>query len=284
MTVHLYTLCWNDGPRLSFFFRHYDAIVDRYVIYDDGSDAATLDRLRAHPRVEIRPFVRSDPTSFVQSEQDVSNQCWKESRGEADWVIVADIDELLWHADLPAYLARCTRDGITAIPALGFQMIHHRFPREGANLPACINQGMPWSEMMKLAIFDPAAIDEINFAAGRHKADPTGRVIYPSTDELLLLHYKYLGIWQTFRRHRALAKGLGPFYIVHRLGFQYLWSFPEFREAWRNFYRHSVDYRTFANGNTATFPLSRWWREAPPTDTDAWAEAGGVPAGVIPRQ
>jgi hypothetical protein len=136
MTVHLYTLCWNDGPRLSFFFRHYDAIVDRYVIYDDGSDAATLDRLRAHPKVEIRRFERSDPNSFVLSELHISNQCWKESRDKANWVIVADIDELLWHADLAAYLARCTRDGITAIPALGIQMVDYRFPPEGTDLPA----------------------------------------------------------------------------------------------------------------------------------------------------
>jgi hypothetical protein len=261
MTVHLYTLCWNDGPRLSFFFRHYDAIVDRYVIYDDGSDAATLARLKAHPRAEIRQFVRSDPTSFVRSEQDVSNQCWKESRGHADWVIVADIDELLWHGDLPAYLARCKRDGITAIPALGFQMIDPQFPAEGADLPACITQGMPWWDMMKLAIFDPAAIDEINFAFGRHKAAPTGRVIYPPADELLLLHYKYLGIWQTFRRHRELARGLGSFDIAHGLGFQYLWDLATFQLAWFDFSRRSVDYRIFADGNTATFPIRRWWRE-----------------------
>jgi Glycosyl transferase family 2 len=262
MTVHLYTLCWNDGPRLSFFFRHYDAIVDHYVIYDDGSDAATLARLKAHPRVEVRRFVRSDPTSFVRSEQDVSNQCWKESRGHADWVIVADIDELLWHRDLPAYLARCKRDGITAIPALGFQMINVRFPAEGTNLPAEVIHGMPWLQMMKLAIFDPSAIDEINFSPGRHEATPTGRVVYPPTDELLLLHYKYLGLWQTFRRHRALAGGLGSFDIANRLGFQYLWSFREFLKAWRDFYRRSVDYRTFADGNTATFPIPRWWRKA----------------------
>jgi hypothetical protein len=260
MTVHLYTLCWNDGPRLSFFFRHYDAIVDRYVIYDDGSDAATLDRLRAHPKVEIRRFERSDPTSFVLSELHVSNQCWKESRGEANWVIVADIDELLWHADLAAYLARCTRDGITAIPALGFQMVDFRFPPEGTDLPANLKRGMPWLDMMKLAVFDPAAIEEINFTPGRHEATPTGKVIYPSTDELLLLHYKYLGLWQTFRRHRALAKGLGPSDIADGHGFQYLWSVPDFLKAWFSFYRNSLDYRTFAYGNTASFPIRRWWR------------------------
>ena len=261
MTVHLYTLCWNDGPRLSFFFRHYDAFVDHYVIYDDGSDAATLARLRAHPKVEIRPFERSDKASFVLSEQHVSNECWKESRGTANWVIVADIDELLWHRDLPAYLARCTAQGITAIPALGFQMLHPRFPPEDTDLPAIVTHGMPWERMMKLAIFAPAAIDEINFSLGRHEAVPRGRLIYPPADELLLLHYKYLGLWQTFRRHRELAGGLGTFDIAHGLGFHYLWDFAAFQRAWHDFSRRSVDYRTFADGNTAAFPIRRWWRE-----------------------
>jgi len=119
---------------------------------------------------------------------------------------------------------------------------------------------MPWLDMMKLAVFDPVAIEEINFTPGRHEATPTGKVIYPSTDELLLLHYKYLGLWQTFRRHRALAKGLGPSDIAHRHGFQYLWCVADFLKAWFTFYRHSLDYRTFADGSTATFPIRRWWR------------------------
>ena len=85
MTVVLYTLCWNDGPRLEFFFRHYDKFVSRYVIYDDDSDEPTLNLLRRHPNVEIRRLERSDPDSFVLSEQSISNSCWKECRGESDW-------------------------------------------------------------------------------------------------------------------------------------------------------------------------------------------------------
>ena len=35
MRVHLYSICWNDARILPYFFRHYDSLVDRYVIYDD---------------------------------------------------------------------------------------------------------------------------------------------------------------------------------------------------------------------------------------------------------
>lgn len=48
--------------------------------------------------------------------------CWKESRGIADWVIATDIDEHRYHPDMYRYLAQCRPQGVTIIPALGYQM------------------------------------------------------------------------------------------------------------------------------------------------------------------
>jgi hypothetical protein len=45
---------------------------------------------------------------------------WDESRGIADWVIVTDIDEHLYHLDLYNYLAQCRIRGVVfLVPALG---------------------------------------------------------------------------------------------------------------------------------------------------------------------
>src|SRR5436189_2390725 len=129
MYVHVYAQCWNDEFMLPFFFRHYDAFVDRYIIYDDGSTDGTGSILAEHPRVEIRRFIRSDRLSFVLSEQALSNRCWKESRGVADWVIVTDVDEHLLHPAMSRYLSDSKKAGITLIPALGFQMIGDALPR-----------------------------------------------------------------------------------------------------------------------------------------------------------
>ena len=43
--IHLYTICWNEERMLPFFFRHYDQWVDRYVVYDDNSTDATLEKI-----------------------------------------------------------------------------------------------------------------------------------------------------------------------------------------------------------------------------------------------
>jgi hypothetical protein len=50
--VHLYAQCWNDGWMLPFFFRHYDRLVDRYFMFDDGSSDGTSSILSSHPKVE----------------------------------------------------------------------------------------------------------------------------------------------------------------------------------------------------------------------------------------
>ena len=62
MTIHLYAICWNEIRLLRFFFRHYDSLVDRFVMFDDGSTDGTIEYLRGKPKVEVRPFPRATRT------------------------------------------------------------------------------------------------------------------------------------------------------------------------------------------------------------------------------
>src|ERR1700730_2445288 len=208
MKIHLYALCWNDADMLPFFFRHYDRFVTRYIIFDDGSTDESLAIMQSRQNVELRKFVREDADSFALSEQAVSNHCWKASRGVADWVIITDIDEHLHHTDLLKLLIEYKARGMTFVPALGYQMISSDFPSPSEMLCATRTFGAPWEQMCKASLFDPTAIEEINYGPGRHVAEPTGSVRLPPRDELLLLHYKYLGFVQTLARHWQLRSGL----------------------------------------------------------------------------
>jgi hypothetical protein len=258
MRVHLYAQCWNDEFMLPFFFRHYDMFVDRYVFYDDGSTDRTLSILAQHTRTEIRRFPRTDPDSFVCSEQALSDECWKESRGEADWVIVTDVDEHLFHPAMRQYLMELLAAGITLIPALGFQMITIDVPRDGEVLCDTYPFGAPWAQMMKSSIFNPSEIDEIHFHLGRHRADPVGNVRVPKLDKMLLLHYKYLNFERTRARHCQLKEGLGPTDVANAWGHKYHWSLDEFRQDWNHVLAAATDIDKFANGS-AEYPLARWW-------------------------
>jgi hypothetical protein len=274
MKVDLYAQCWNDSSMLPYFFRHYDGVVSRYVIYDDGSDTQTLDILRSHPKVDLRQFVRSDPRSFTLSEKALSDECWKESRGEADWVIVTDIDEHLFHpSSLAAYLRACAARGDTMIPALGFQMISDSLPARDDVLSDSILLGMPWENMMKVSIFDPNRIEEIGFTLGRHRVAPKGVLRIPEHDELFLLHYKYLNLNATHARHVLLRTGLRPKDHENGWGHKYSWSLEELSADWLHVRQNAVDVRLFSG--CLSYPITPWWNpyrigdaEPPATGSD----------------
>ena len=185
-----------------------------------------------HPLVDARRFIRFGPGSFVLSEQYLSNECWKESRDSADWVIVTDIDEHLFHPAMAAYLRHCGAAGITLLPALGFQMISDDLPQDCDPLCDVYRCAAPRSQMMKPSIFDPRAIVEINFTTGRDGAAPVGNVRVPRRDEILLLHHKYLNISRTYARHQELLGGLGDTDLANRWGHKYSWSPDQFTADW----------------------------------------------------
>lgn len=262
MKVDLYTWAWNDGHMLGFMFRHYDDLVQRYIIYDDGSTDDTLEILRAHPKVEIRsPPFASDPSSLLKSGMKLIEECWKESRDAADWVIVTEIDEHLYHPDLPAYLAACKAAGVTLIPALGYQMISESFPDRGIHLCKNLNQGAPWVQMNKVNIFSPNDISSINYSPGRHIAQPSGRVVFPDRDELLLLHYKYLGFEHTQSRHEQYAVRLREMDVARNWGHKWRWNREELRNDWDQFAARLVDTSTLYPDACESHSASRWWRE-----------------------
>jgi hypothetical protein len=194
----------------------------------------------------------------VLSELAFSNACWKQSRGQADWVIVTDMDEHLYHPDGRDYLARCAADGITFIPALGFQMISETRPEPGQNLSQDFVIGTPWVQMMKPSVFNPDAIEEMNFTPGRHKAEPVGRIKAPPRDELKLFHYKYIGFDDTQARHEQLRQGLGAKDVENRWGHKYAWSPDQLRSDWNKMAAGAVDTRLCS---ASCYPLAPWWEK-----------------------
>jgi hypothetical protein len=261
MKIDLYTRSYNDAHMLPFFFRHYDEIVDRYVVYDDGSTDGTVQALLEHPRTDVLPRPPyADPDSHVRSSVELMDQMWKPSRGAADWVIVTDIDEHLFHADLKAYLERLDALGVTLVPALGYWMLSDRFPHPGQHLCRDITNGAAWRKMNKLSLFKPDAIVETRFGNGRHTAEPTGRVVTPPKDELLLLHYKYLGREETQRRHEDYRDRLRPTDRAQQWGHRYLWTREQLDLEWDEFELRAVDYRDPALDLDQTHPV-RWWQD-----------------------
>ena len=214
--IYLFANCWNDAGILPFFFRHYDSLVERYVIYDDGSTDGSLDLLAAHPRVDVRRFVWTHPDSFVLSELDHYNEIWKECRGTADWVLLVDLDEHLHATDFGGLLKAYRSQGISVVPAFGFEMVTDDFPSPAETLVQTRRLGVPSPAMSKLTAFDPCAVDQLNHAPGGHSSEPTGRLVAPPRDSVRLLHYKNSGTrlspqarWRSSRAPRPARSRAG---------------------------------------------------------------------------
>jgi glycosyltransferase involved in cell wall biosynthesis len=283
MKIHLYTLCWNEANILGFFFRHYESWIDRYVVYDDGSTDGSLDILRAHPKVELRRFERTHVDSFVLSHQQMQNEVWKESRGKADWVVVTALDEHLqpsgWR--MPDYLKACARAGVTLIPAIGYQMLSEDFPSPDERLAVSRQTGAPSYWMNKLSIFNPDAITETNFAAGRHTAELFGELEYPPRDEMMLLHYKYIGFERLIRRHSEQSTGLRPIDVKYSWGEEYRWPTEKVRKNWDEFAARALDIGQPGFRPWLNFEAPRWWRaddfrDAEPREGFRWLRGLGL--------
>jgi hypothetical protein len=163
------------------------------------SSSSTIDRTTArpkalarHPKVELRPFP-PEGASFVTTVQALWNSVWKESRGKADWVLTTNVDEFFHHpGNMRDYLERCTGEGITIIHPRGYEMVAARFPASDESIVETARMGAPMFGQDKRQLFDPAAIDEINFGPGRHECRPAGRVSEPRVCETSIFHYKYV--------------------------------------------------------------------------------------------
>lgn len=227
--IHLHCLCWNDARMLPFFFRHYDPIVDRYFVFDNGSTDGALSLLENHGRVEVTHFdVPGD--SFVEEECRLADTTWRGS--DADWVIVTEIDEHLYHPQLTDYLQRCTDRGITAIRSIGYEMWSDTFPTGNQPLFEQVTVGVRSLPHDRLCIFNPKEITETNFGLGRHSAAPTGRVVWPDHREVLLLHYKGLGMDYLVARSGELKTGLRERDLAEGWGVHYTWSPEEITAKW----------------------------------------------------
>jgi hypothetical protein len=204
MSIHLYAACWNEERIIPFFLRHYEPLVDRIVIYDDGSTDRSVELLNASPKVEVRSFKRA-AESYLDAHLALFETCWQESRGHADWVCLVDLDEFLFQPDFHHYLAAQKDAGVTLVKSVGYDMVSEDFPPAGADLATLLTRGQRDHNLDKTALFAPDAIEQINHCVGRHLCFPVGRLVPLAKHGIQLRHFKTLGLDYLLERTHALA-------------------------------------------------------------------------------
>lgn len=251
LRVHVYTICWNEALMLPYFLRHYERIAERIVVFDNGSDDASPDIVRAHQTAELKSF-DSSGESREDIEIDIKNNVWKQSRDVADFVIVCDVDELLFHPQLTKYLEDCRRRKITVPIPTGYQMVAARFPVTDGQIYDEVPSGLFDPRWSKHVLFAPEEIEEINYGPGCHEVNPVGRCWCEQEPQLKLLHYKFLGAEYLIDRYRELGARKSAHDRSHNYGHQYFLSEAYLKAKLDNYRNRSARVVTDSDAS--------WWR------------------------
>ena len=118
----------------------------------------------------------------------------------------------------------------------------------------------------KLSLFRPDALTGTRFAVGRHSAPPRGLLVLHAPDELLLLHYKYLGLGLHLRAARTARHRPGRDGPAKRLGGQYLTGESGAEAELRRFRSAAVDISAQTHLPWRDHRGERWWGALPRLD------------------
>ena len=213
--VHLYAVCWNEEKIIPFFFSHYDHFVSHYYIYDNYSTDNTRKLLSTHKNLDIISYDTGNTFNDVVH-QKIKNSAWKRSRGKADWVIVIDMDELIYSVDIYRLLSETSG---TIFSPTGFNMLSDEFPNADRLITEQVKFGVEDKNYGKLVMFTPHKIIEIHYLPGAHEAFPEG--IVKEDHNLQLLHYKNLGIDYVLARISEYQQRMSDFNKQMGHGFHY---------------------------------------------------------------
>lgn len=221
--IHYYALCWNEEKMLPFMFDYYKQFVDRFTLYDNYSDDSSESTILSQPNAHIKKFsMDGEINDYIY--QDIKNNCWKQSRGKADYVIVCDTDEFIYHSDIHLAITQLKCDKYSIVKPYGYNMYSTNYPVYDSQhlLTDQVKRGIRVPMFDKCILFDPHAIVEINYKPGAHECHPWGRVKTYRNEDIKLLHYKNIGLEQLLERNRAYASRLSKENKEKGYGAEYL--------------------------------------------------------------
>jgi len=236
MKIEAYILCYNEKKMVRHTLAHYSDFCDRIRIFDNESTDGTPDIIKKHfPKVEIESYYSANEINDAVYTE-IKNNCWKDS--DADWVIVCDMDELLYASGgIRKILEELHHLQVPISKVEGYNMIADHFPTN-YNKPITdqvrggmraysfelLEQGLQEPSFDKSIIFCPQRVREINYTIGAHQCFPIKSITLitePVYEPLKLLHMKYLGREYVKKRWKMYAKRLSQYNKNNRFGAEY---------------------------------------------------------------
>jgi glycosyltransferase involved in cell wall biosynthesis len=222
MIIKAFVIAYNESDIIRFTIRHYQKFCKEVHILDNYS----TDNTRAIA-LEMGCYVHSFGVPGMLDDRcylEVKNNVWKDHT-DADYVIVCDADEVLYHIErkprLPLY------------KAVGYDMFSEVMPSHSWDE---ISMGFRSSMYDKIIMFSPKLVKEINYSFGCHSAAPvfskrvSGIAVSP-----MLRHMRYIGeVERLISRYQRFAERLSKFNRDHELGNHYLNDSEKIKKNWMN--------------------------------------------------
>jgi hypothetical protein len=219
MKIHAHILSWNEEKILPYTLDYYSKICDKIFIHDNMSTDSSDDIYKRYEKVKVLKWDSNNEINEFNYTKIKSN-AYKIYSRDADWVIVCDCDEFLYHENLMEKLDEYKKNGITIPQIDGHDMVSESFPEyDGNSITDKIKIGSEtYQPMCKNIIFDPKI--DVEYGIGGHSIQSKQGKLSP-TAELKLLHYKFLGKEYVKNIYISRAKRLSEFNKQNKLGEHY---------------------------------------------------------------
>lgn len=247
--IHLYTLCWNEINILPFVIDYWkDIPVTKAIVYDNGSTDGSIEFLQQYDWIEVRHFDSDGMNDDIQKQ--IKNSCWKESKGVADYVIVCDMDEVLWSCHWKDVLEfmKDNRCNVLATPwyaLCGDSMPEHS---DGVLLHKIINKvykqeiNRQYKDIGKFMLFNPNEIEEMNYSVGCHIADVKPKLSMFETKRVYAIHFdKGFGVDYFIHRRKLMNNRLSETNRNNGWCYEYGFSEEKIREEYKKHQNESIN-------------------------------------------
>lgn len=202
MNIEIYSLCHQEAKIIPYYMRHYKQY-GKVFLYEGHStdDSAELAESLGATIIPLDTGNQVRDDIFV----DMKNNCWKQSK--ADWVIVCDMDEFVYHPNFVAYLKTIDDNTKhTIIAPRTYEMISDFFPKKDGQIYDEVKFG--FEIRPKFFLFKPLELIEMTYGAGCHDAQPQGNIYIIHTSEIICMHMRHLSIDHVVNRNAYLYSRL----------------------------------------------------------------------------
>ena len=247
MTIHLYTLCYNEMSILPWVIDYWKQIpVTKAIVYDNESTDGSVDYLKQFDWIEVRHFETDGMNDSVQ--KDIKNKAWKESKGVADFVIVCDLDEVIYSKNLGSIIKKMKDEDYNVLGMPWYMLCATEHPQheEGKLLHEVapdhwcnqrINHDGKHEHLGKFMLFDPNRVDDMGYSVGCHISHPSPslRLLEDTSGQVVSLHINkgfsedYFVNWRKKAYDRLSTENKS-----HGFCYEYGWSEEQQRKWYRD--------------------------------------------------